>query len=458
MPFARTNPAAGVPRRVGWHIACRIVSDLARRRAQRGMMTPVTSWFFKYFYRAHLSSGAAMKLNEASCGGSSWWQPRLRAAHFALVAILACATLAGAAQPAPSDALPGDQQPLPPDPRPVLDQAGPALGAADPTAASDDMEVLRRAGARSLCRNGLVKSAARSGRAEGRTRSDRGAAAGSKARRETTSPGFPATGRGMTSAATFCGSAASGGPCRRVASGCPATGAARQGQQWVSGYWADAQASEVEYLPQPPATLEVGPSTVAISNNQTWIPGTWIWNVSLRVATRLLDPATAKLGLGAGVLCLGARRVHICERLLGLRAERPGRALRRSISTAAWSRGRGSSIRRWRPSTCRSSAITCSAGPASITTTSAITTRQTTWPAVSIRGLRRPQPRLRSDLGSSGWTHRNDRDFVRTVESGYRDLRDHVEHARRAHGTTKRCLARVRKANQAVARKARNWG
>jgi hypothetical protein len=47
--------------------------------------------------------------------------------------------------------------------------------------------------------------------------------------------------------------------------------------QWISGYWADAQVSEIEYLPEPPATVEVGPSTAAPSADQTWLPGSWVW-------------------------------------------------------------------------------------------------------------------------------------------------------------------------------------
>jgi hypothetical protein len=52
-----------------------------------------------------------------------------------------------------------------------------------------------------------------------------------------------------------------------------------QGAQWISGYWADASAAQVEYLSEaPPATIEVGPSVAAPSDNFTWIPGTWVWH------------------------------------------------------------------------------------------------------------------------------------------------------------------------------------
>ncbi|HEX2746531.1 MAG TPA: hypothetical protein VHM91_00920, partial [Verrucomicrobiales bacterium] len=48
--------------------------------------------------------------------------------------------------------------------------------------------------------------------------------------------------------------------------------------QWVSGYWADAEAEEVEYLPEPPASVEAGPSSPAPSNESVWISGSWLWN------------------------------------------------------------------------------------------------------------------------------------------------------------------------------------
>lgn len=49
------------------------------------------------------------------------------------------------------------------------------------------------------------------------------------------------------------------------------------GSQWTSGYWADAKVSEVEYLPEPPATVEAGPNKAAPSADQAWLPGSWVW-------------------------------------------------------------------------------------------------------------------------------------------------------------------------------------
>jgi len=55
-------------------------------------------------------------------------------------------------------------------------------------------------------------------------------------------------------------------------------GRSAEGVQWTAGYWADAQESEVEYLPEPPATVEEGPSYAAPSADYIWAPGIWLWN------------------------------------------------------------------------------------------------------------------------------------------------------------------------------------
>ncbi len=47
--------------------------------------------------------------------------------------------------------------------------------------------------------------------------------------------------------------------------------------QWIPGYWADAQRDDVEYLPEPPATVEVGPNVSPPSANHAWVPGSWVW-------------------------------------------------------------------------------------------------------------------------------------------------------------------------------------
>ena len=55
-------------------------------------------------------------------------------------------------------------------------------------------------------------------------------------------------------------------------------GKAAQGFQWTSGYWADAKVTEVQYLSEPPATVEAGPNIAAPSADTTWLPGCWVWN------------------------------------------------------------------------------------------------------------------------------------------------------------------------------------
>ena len=55
-------------------------------------------------------------------------------------------------------------------------------------------------------------------------------------------------------------------------------GKVSEGYQWTSGYWADAKVNEVQYLPEPPATIEDGPNSAAPSANHIWAPGSWMWN------------------------------------------------------------------------------------------------------------------------------------------------------------------------------------
>lgn len=52
---------------------------------------------------------------------------------------------------------------------------------------------------------------------------------------------------------------------------------ADQGFQWTSGYWADAAQEDVEYLAEPPASLEQGPNIAAPSADHIWLPGCWVW-------------------------------------------------------------------------------------------------------------------------------------------------------------------------------------
>jgi len=51
-----------------------------------------------------------------------------------------------------------------------------------------------------------------------------------------------------------------------------------KGFQWVSGYWARDMATDTEYLPEPPESVEVGPNSDAPSSDYAWIPGCWVWS------------------------------------------------------------------------------------------------------------------------------------------------------------------------------------
>ncbi len=51
------------------------------------------------------------------------------------------------------------------------------------------------------------------------------------------------------------------------------------GWQWVGGFWnsQQQQQAEIEYVPEPPASLDEGPATPAPSETAIYVPGTWVW-------------------------------------------------------------------------------------------------------------------------------------------------------------------------------------
>jgi len=51
------------------------------------------------------------------------------------------------------------------------------------------------------------------------------------------------------------------------------------GFQWVAGFWLPNEVEEVFYLPAPPASLEAGPQSDPPSQDQIWVPGSWVWPV-----------------------------------------------------------------------------------------------------------------------------------------------------------------------------------
>ena len=53
--------------------------------------------------------------------------------------------------------------------------------------------------------------------------------------------------------------------------------AAGQGHQWVSGYWMPAHVEEATFMPQPPQSIETGPTSQAPDANHFWVSGHWQW-------------------------------------------------------------------------------------------------------------------------------------------------------------------------------------
>jgi hypothetical protein len=53
-----------------------------------------------------------------------------------------------------------------------------------------------------------------------------------------------------------------------------------EGWQWVGGYWSLPTATETEYLPEPPPTLDRGPTIAAPSATATYVPGLWVYQTN----------------------------------------------------------------------------------------------------------------------------------------------------------------------------------
>ena len=50
-----------------------------------------------------------------------------------------------------------------------------------------------------------------------------------------------------------------------------------KGWLWVAGFWATEDVQEVQYLPEPPPTIEKGPSTPAPDDNSNYVAGCWVY-------------------------------------------------------------------------------------------------------------------------------------------------------------------------------------
>jgi len=49
------------------------------------------------------------------------------------------------------------------------------------------------------------------------------------------------------------------------------------GWRWVPGFWAPEGQDEMPYTPEPPATLEAGPTQPPPGDDSMYIPGTWLY-------------------------------------------------------------------------------------------------------------------------------------------------------------------------------------
>src|SRR5258708_23830977 len=50
------------------------------------------------------------------------------------------------------------------------------------------------------------------------------------------------------------------------------------GFQWVGGVWTPAAQPDMQYLPQPPASIEAGPTIPAPTADHVYVPGTWVYS------------------------------------------------------------------------------------------------------------------------------------------------------------------------------------
>ncbi len=51
------------------------------------------------------------------------------------------------------------------------------------------------------------------------------------------------------------------------------------GWRWVPGFWTAAETQEATYYPEPPESLEQGPTSEPASPDYFWVPGCWEWRV-----------------------------------------------------------------------------------------------------------------------------------------------------------------------------------
>ena len=155
-----------------------------------------------------------------------------------------------------------------------------------------------RAGPRGLRGDGDLRSPAGHPSAEGPAGGDRGTSAGPEAARGQCGLDTGLLGLGRRAQRFPVDQRRVARSAARPPMGARLLGQVRPGSQWTSGYWADAKATVVQYLPEPPATAETGPNVAAPSPDSIWLPGCWIWNQNRYAWRPGFWAQSAGLGLG----------------------------------------------------------------------------------------------------------------------------------------------------------------
>ncbi len=73
-----------------------------------------------------------------------------------------------------------------------------------------------------------------------------------------------------------------------------------EGWQWVQGFWVEEAVESIAYLPPPPATLEVGPSSPSPGIDYFYVPGNWSQSNSLITSSPLSSPYSSGYLWNAG--------------------------------------------------------------------------------------------------------------------------------------------------------------
>ena len=88
--------------------------------------------------------------------------------------------------------------------------------------------------------------------------------------------------------------------------------------QWTSGYWADANMSDVEYLPEPPETVEAGPNIAAPSADSSWLPGCWVWRQNRYAWRPVFGRRCSRIGTGFRTITCGPRAAMFSSMAIGI--------------------------------------------------------------------------------------------------------------------------------------------